>query len=58
MVLDEAGPDEIGLAKVGWTSFNWMICPVPIETLLIIRNSTKTAYNKLGDLKKFWDGYW
>ena len=29
VALDEAGPDKFGLDKVGWTSFNWMICPVP-----------------------------
>ena len=29
VALDEAGPDEFGLDNVGWTSFNWMICPRP-----------------------------
>ena len=30
VLLVEAGPDEFGLDEVGWMSFNWMRCPVPV----------------------------
>ena len=35
VALDEAGPDDFGLDKVGCTSFNWMICLGPLRSTLL-----------------------